>query len=66
MRDVADIEDLIVLSGLETLNSYLLNQNKDKDQRIAQLTQEAKKNFQIIQNQRATKELKNLTTQKND
>lgn len=61
MRDVSSIEDLIVLSGLETINAYLLNQGKSKPERITQLIAEAKKNFEIIKNQRSVKELTEMT-----
>jgi len=61
MRDVANIEDLIVLSNLETINAYLLNHNKDKQTRIKNLTTEAKKNFEIIKNQKPTQKLKQMT-----
>jgi hypothetical protein len=61
MRDVANIEDLIVLSGLETINAFLINQGKSKEERAKHLIIEAKKNFKIIQNQRSTEEIKNLT-----
>jgi hypothetical protein len=61
MRDVADIENLIVLSGLETINAYLLNQNTSKEIRIQELTKEAKKNLSSIQNQKSTLVIKNLT-----
>jgi hypothetical protein len=60
MRDMANIEDLIVLSGLETINAYLINQGKSKEERVKNLIIEAKKNFKIIQNQRSTEEIKAL------
>lgn len=58
MRDVANIEELIVLSTLETINAYLLNQGKNKQERINQLVIEAKKNFEIIKNQKSVQVLK--------
>lgn len=61
MRDVANIEDLIVLSTLESINAYLLNQGKSKDERIDALVSEAKKNFEIIKNQKSVKDLKKIT-----
>jgi len=61
MRDVADIEDLIVLSGLETINAYLINQGVSKEERAKKLINEAKKNFEIIKNQRSAKDIKFLT-----
>lgn len=65
MRDTADIEDLIVLSGLETLNAYLLNQNQDKESRMQKLIVEAKSNLQSIQNKKSVNEIKKLTNQLN-
>lgn len=65
MRDVATIEDLIVLSGLETLNTYLLNQGIPKEERVQELTKEATKNMQSIQNKHSVKQLKNLGNQLN-
>ncbi len=61
IRDEAQIEDLIVLSGLETLNAYLINQGEDKQVRMGKLIIEAKKNFESIQHQRSTKEIIKLT-----
>jgi hypothetical protein len=52
MRDVADISQLIVLSGLETLNAFLLNQGQSKEKRIEKLINEAKRNLKIVQNQK--------------
>jgi hypothetical protein len=60
IRDMAEIEDLIVLSGLETLNAYLINQGESKQERMEKLVTEAKKNFESIQNLRAVKEIKRL------
>ena len=65
MRDTADIEDLIVLSGLETLNAYLLNQGEDKNTRMQKLITEAKKNLQSIQNKKSVKEIKAIANQLN-
>jgi len=62
IRDVAEIEELIVLSGLETLNAFLINQDISKEERAKQLVIEAKKNFLSIQNQRSVKEIKKLIT----
>lgn len=61
MRDTADIEDLIVLSSLETLNAYFLNQGEKKEVRIQKLIIEAKKNLESIQNKKSVKEMKKLT-----
>lgn len=60
MRDTADITELIVLSGLETLNAYLINQGETKEARIQKLIIEAKKNLESIQNQRSVKVLSDL------
>jgi len=60
IRDVANIEDLIVLSGLEALNAYLLDQNEDKETRMQKLIFEAKKNFQSIQNRKSVEDIKKL------
>jgi hypothetical protein len=60
MRDTADITELIVLSGLETLNAYLINQGETKETRIQKLIIEAKKNLESIQNQRSVKALSGL------
>ena len=65
IRDTANIEDLIVLSGLETVNAYLMNQGKIKQERIEQLTNEAKKNFEIIKNQKSVRELTDMADTKN-
>ncbi|MEI6728713.1 MAG: KilA-N domain-containing protein [bacterium] len=61
IRDMAQIEDLIVLSGLETLNAYLINQRENKQARVEKLLTEAMKNFESIQNLRAAKEIKRLS-----
>lgn len=61
LRDVANIEDLIVLSGLEALNAYLLDRAVDKQIRIQHLIDEAKKNFERIKNQKSVQEIKKLT-----
>ena len=60
MRDVADIENLILLSGLETLNAYLLNQGENKENRVQKLVNEAKKNLQIIQKNKSVEKIKTL------
>jgi hypothetical protein len=65
MRDTADIEDLIVLSGLETLNAYMLNQGEDKENRMQKLLVEAKKNLESIQNKKSVKEIKQMTNSLN-
>ena len=49
MRDAADIDQLIVLSGLETLNAYLLNQDISKNERVKLLVVEAQRNLSILQ-----------------
>ena len=64
MRDTADITELIVLSGLETLNAYLINQGETKEARIQKLIIEAKKNLESIQNQRSVKALSGLGKEK--
>ncbi len=64
MRDTADITELIVLSGLETLNAYLINQGETKETRIQKLIIEAKKNLESIQNQRSVKALVGLGKEK--
>ena len=61
IRDVANIEDLIILSGLETLNAYLLDQNQEKETRMQKLIIEAKKNFESIQNRKSVEDIKKLT-----
>lgn len=61
MRDVADIENLIVLSGLETLNAHFLNQGEEKEKRMKKLITEAKKNLQSIQNKKSVNEIKKIT-----
>ena len=60
MRDLANIEELIVLSNLETVNAYLINQGIDKKYRIKELVFEAKKNFEIVKNQKSIENIKNL------
>lgn len=65
MRDTADITELIVLSGLETLNAYLLNQGETKEIRIQKLIIEAKKNLESIHNKRSVKALVGLGKGKN-
>ena len=60
IRDVADIENLIVLSGLETLNAYLVNQGENKQDRSQKLVVQARKNLESIQNHRSAKEFYNL------
>lgn len=61
LRDEANIEDLIVLSGLETLNAYLLDQKITKVERIKLLITEAKKNFERIKNTKSVLDIKKLT-----
>lgn len=61
MRDVATIEQLIVLSGLETLNAYLINQGITKNDRITALTREAIQNLQALLKQKSVQELKKLS-----
>ena len=65
IRDVAEIEDLIVLSNLETINAYLLDQGKTKKERIDILTEEAKKNFDILKNRKFLNSVKNLSDGEN-
>jgi len=65
MRDTADIEDLIVLSGLETINAYLINQGESKQARMEKLVVEAKKNFESIQNKKSVNDIKSLSNQLN-
>ena len=64
IRDVAEIEDLIVLSNLETINAYLLDNKKDKKERIDILTQEAIKNFEILKNRKFIENVKKLEKKK--
>jgi hypothetical protein len=60
MRDVADIESLIVLSGLETLNAHFLNQGEEKEKRMKKLIMEARKNLESIQNKKSVNEIKKI------
>lgn len=60
MRDTAGITELIVLSGLETLNAHLLNQGESKENRIQKLVAEAKNNLQSLQNQASVKKVEKL------
>jgi hypothetical protein len=60
LRDEANIEDLIVLSGLETLNAYFLDQRISKEIRIEKLIIEAKKNFERIKNKKLVEDIKKL------
>jgi len=58
IRDTANVSCLIVLSNLETLNAYLLNNDKDKKERIGILTNEVKNNFEVLAKNNPTKKLK--------
>ena len=64
IRDVAEIEDLIVLSNLETINAYLLDNKKTKKERVDILTQEAIKNFEILKNRKFLDDVKKLDKKK--
>ncbi len=65
IRDVAIIEHLIVLSGLETLNAYLLDKGVDKEERMHKLIFEAKKNFESIKNIKSVENIKILAKETN-
>lgn len=52
---------MIILSGLETLNAYFLNQGEKKEIRVQKLIIEAKKNLQSINGKKSINEIKEIT-----
>jgi hypothetical protein len=59
IRDYATIEQLIVLSNLESLNSILVNQNISADDRLLTLNKTAIKQIKILIDNKVSKKLLN-------
>lgn len=50
IRDYATIEQLICLSNMESINAYLIEQNKPQSERIVELNKIAIKQMQVLVN----------------
>src|SRR5574344_670379 len=57
MRDHASILQLIILSNLENLNAEMININMSQKDRIEKLNTIAKKQYEILKNNRSTKNI---------
>ena len=64
MRDHASILQLIILSNLENLNAEMININMSQKDRIEKLNTIAKKQYEILKNNRSTKNIENLDDKK--
>lgn len=60
IRDYATIEQLVVLSNLESLNAELISQSKNVEERIELLNRTAINQMQILVNSKSIKKLKQL------
>jgi hypothetical protein len=58
IRDVASIEELIVLSNLENMNSELINQGREQKERLVYLRKMAHRQMKAIIGLRSIEELK--------
>ena len=64
MRDHTSILQLIILSNLENLNAEMININMSQKDRIEKLNTIAKKQYEILKNNRSTKNIENLDDKK--
>jgi hypothetical protein len=64
MRDHASILQLIILSNLENLNAEMINIDMSQKDRIEKLNTIAKKQYEILKNNRSTKNIENLDDKK--
>ena len=62
IRDFASINELAVLSNLESLNAEMINKKIEKQQRFNNLLQIAKRQLKILNEKDFTKSLKKLST----
>ncbi len=60
IRDVASINELTVLSNIESMNSVLIIQGIDKANRFIQLKQIAEYQLQVLNNKESYKAIKNI------
>lgn len=61
IRDMASINELTVLSNIESMNSILIKQKIDKEIRYVQLLEIASYQLQILNEKEELKSLKNST-----
>ena len=61
IRDMASINELAILSNLETLNSSLIKQGIERRQRSRILLEQAKEQKQILDSYDFTKSVKKIT-----
>lgn len=62
MRDTASINELVVLSNMESLNSELIKQNLPRDARFEILQRMAKEQLKVLNKQNAEHRFKKLTS----
>ena len=60
MRDYANILQLVILSNLENINSEMIEQGIEQKDRLERLNKIAKKQYDILQDNRGIKKIENL------
>ena len=60
MRDCANILQLVILINLENLNAEMINQGIEQNKRLERLNEVAKKQYEILQDNKGIKKIKSL------
>ena len=60
MRDYANILQLVILINLENLNAEMINQGIEQNKRLERLNEVAKKQYEILQDNKGIKKIKSL------
>ena len=60
MRDYANILQLVILINLENLNAEMINQGIEQNKRLERLNEVAKKQYEILQDNKGVKKIKSL------
>lgn len=65
IRDYTDLLHLIILSNLENINAQLIEDGISQKERLIKLNETAKKQIEILHNNKSIKELENLESEVN-
>ena len=60
MRDYANILQLVILINLENLNAEMINQGIEQNKRLERLNEIAKRQYEILQDNKGIKRIENL------
>ncbi len=66
IRDYTDLLHLVILNNLENINAELIENGISQSERLVRLNSSAKRQMNVLQNNKNIRELENLQKQVND